>query len=228
VYLPEEDVFVTVLSNCDCKSPEDVAVKLAALAIGKPYDHQAIPVNNAILEGYTGVYENEKGQQTIISLSENQLYAQFGRGPKSKVNAFQKDKFFFPDGQMRTMEFSSNKNNQVDKLVIHSRTANEVWTKTNKPINSGAEIKVDEKILETYVGEYEINPGFSFSITREQDRLFLKATGQEKVEIFAEATNKFFLKVNGAEIEFVKDNSGKIIKAIVTQGNRQTDARRIL
>jgi hypothetical protein len=86
---------------------------------------------------------------------------------------------------------------------------------------------VDEKILETYVGEYEINPQFIFSITKEQDRLFLKATGQEKLEIFAEAENKFFLKVNGAQLEFVKDDSGKVIKAILTQGNRQTDAKKV-
>jgi hypothetical protein len=44
IYLPKEDVFVAVFSNCDCKSPADVTAKLAALAIGKPYDHKAIPV----------------------------------------------------------------------------------------------------------------------------------------------------------------------------------------
>jgi hypothetical protein len=133
IYLPKEDVFVTVFSNCDCKSPADVTAKLAALAIGKPYDHKAIPVENAILAGYTGVYENEKGQQRIISLSGNQLSSQLGQGPKTRVQAFQKDKFFFADDPMLTVEFSRNKNSQVDKLIIHSRTANEVWTKTNKP-----------------------------------------------------------------------------------------------
>ena len=227
MYLPKEDVFVAVLSNCDCKSPVDVTEKLAALAIGKPYDHKAIQLERTTLAGDTGVYENEKAQQRIISMSGNQLYLQLGRAPKSKITAFQKDKFFVADDPMLTLEFARNKDNKADKLIVHSRTANEVWTKTNKPVNAVIEIKVDEKILETYVGEYEINPGFTFSISREQDRLFLKATGQEKVEIFAEAENKFFLKVNGAQLEFVKDNSGKITKAILTQGNRQTDAKKI-
>ncbi len=107
MYLPNEDVFVAVLSNCDCKSPQDVIEKRAAIAIGKPYEHKAI------LAGYTAVYENAKGQQRIISMSENQLTSQLGRNPKAKVNEFQKDRFLFTDDPMLTLEFSRNKNNAV-------------------------------------------------------------------------------------------------------------------
>ncbi|MEO8172496.1 MAG: serine hydrolase [Sediminibacterium sp.] len=227
MYLPKEDVYVVVLTNCDCKSPVSVTEKLAALAVGKPYDYKAMPVDNSILTAYTGVYENTKGQQTIISSLDSQLYFQSGRAPKANIKAFQQEKFFFPNDPMITIEFIRNKNSADDKLVVHSRTANEVWTKTNKPIASKPEIKIDEKILETYTGEYEVNPDFSFIISKEQEKLFLKARGQEKVEIFAEAANKFFLKVNGALLEFVKDDAGKVIKAILTQGGRQTDAKKI-
>ncbi|HEY0579395.1 MAG TPA: serine hydrolase, partial [Candidatus Nitrosocosmicus sp.] len=216
MYLPKEDVFVTVLSNCDCKSPLDVTEKLAALAIGKCYDYKAIHVDSATLTCYSGVYENGKQQQKIISTSGNQLNLQSGRGPKAVMKAYQTDKFY-TDDPMVTVEISKNKNNSVDKLIIHSRTANEVWIKTNKLPASENGIKLDENILQSYVGEYEINPGFAFSITKVEGSLFLKATGQEKVEIFAEAENKFFLKVNGAQLEFVKDNSGKVIKAILIQ-----------
>ncbi len=188
MYLPKEDVFVIVLSNCDCKSPEDVTAKLTALAIGKPYGYKALPVQNAVLAGYIGVYENEKGQQRIISMSGNQLNSQLGRAPKSKINAFQKDKFFFTDDPMLTLEFSRNKNYQVDKLIIHSRTAKEVWAKTDKPINTGIEIKVDEKILETYVGKYEIKPDFTFSITQRTGQAFFKSHWAGKDRNFCESS----------------------------------------
>ena len=36
MYLPKDDVFVAVFSNCTCHSPADVTEKMAALAIGKP------------------------------------------------------------------------------------------------------------------------------------------------------------------------------------------------
>ena len=77
-----------------------------------------------------------------------------------------------------------------------------------------------------YTGEYEVSPQFSFTVTKEKDRLFLQATGQEKLEMFAETNNKFFLKVNDAQLEFVNE-SGKITKVILKQGGRTTDAMKI-
>ena len=226
MYLPGKDVYVVVLSNCDCKSPVDVTEKLATLASGKPYDHKVIQPDTATLSNYAGVYQNAKGQQAVFSTGDGQAYFQQGRSPKAKISAFAKNNFFFPNDPMVTIEFTG-RNNTVDKLIVHSRTANETWTRTNKPVDAPVEIKVNEKILESYVGEYEINPDFIFTITKEQDKLFLTARGQQKVEIFAEAENKFFLKVNGAQLEFVKDNSGKVFKAMLTQGTRQTDAKKI-
>ena len=44
--------------------------------------------------------------------------------------------------------------------------------------------------------------------------------------MFAETENKFFLKVNDAQLEFVKDESGKVTKAILNQGGRTTDAKK--
>jgi CubicO group peptidase (beta-lactamase class C family) len=226
IYLPKEDVFVVVFSNCDCNPPGDIAAKLAAIAIGRSYVQKEMTLENAVLQGYAGVYENDKGEQRIITFSENKLYSQRGRNQKYKIRAWEKDKFFFDDALL-TMEFSRNSKGEVSSLTTKSRTGNEVWSKSNNPVKTQTGIKLDSKVLETYLGEYEINPGFTFVISKEQDKLFLQATGQERVEIFAEAENKFFLKVNDAQLEFVKDSSGKITKAILNQGGRQTDAKKI-
>ena len=227
MYLPKEDVFVVVFSNCDCSYPKEITSRLAALASGKPYEYKEIPVENSILKGYTGLYENQKGQQRIITVSENKLFSQLGRGPKSNVKAYQKDMFFFDDNAMFTIEFSRNKKGGIEKLITKKLDGNEVWNKSNKPIPDSNGIKVDGKILATYVGEYEIPSIMTFSVTKEQDKLFLQGEGQEKVEMFADTENKFFLKVNDAQLEFVKDDSGKVTKAILNQGGRATDAKKI-
>lgn len=86
---------------------------------------------------------------------------------------------------------------------------------------------MDEKILETYVGQYEITHEINFSVTKEKDRLFVQATGQEKFEIFPQTETKFFSKVNDAQFEFVTDDSGKISKAVLNQSGRQADAKKI-
>ncbi len=140
IYLPKEDVFVAVFSNCGCNPPMDVATKMAALTIGKPYEFKEIPAENALLQGYTGIYETENGEQLLMTMAENQLYAQQDGRPKDKIKAYQKDKFFF-ENFMTTMEFSRNNKGEIEKITTKGRRGNEVWRKTNKPIPTEPEKK---------------------------------------------------------------------------------------
>ena len=227
IYLPKEDVFVAVFSNCDCIYPKDIASRLAALTTGRPYEYREISNENTNLKAYTGVYENQKGQQRIITVSGNKLFSQLGRGPKSNLKVYQENMFFFEDDAMQTIEFYRNKKGTIEKLLTKKLSGIETWNKTNKPIPDSNGIKVNGKILETYVGEYEIINEMNFSVAIEKDRIFVQAPEQDKFEIFAETENKFFTKVTDAEFEFVKDEFGKITKVIMNQGGRQADAKKI-
>ena len=220
MYLPKEDVYVVVLSNCNCISPERATAKLAAIAIKKPYPSKETSLPDSVLQTYAGVYEKDSDQM-LISAADGKLFLQRGNAPKISVKAFERNKFFFEDG-MITMKFAINTKGEAENLTIQSRSGNEVWKKSDKTVLTQTEIKVDEKTLEMYTGEYEVNPQFSFRITKEAGRLYLQATGQEKLELFAEANDKFFLKVNDARLQFVSE-SGKITKAILKQGGRTTD-----
>lgn len=225
IYLPKEDVFVVLLANCDCKPLDEVASKMAAMAIWKTFEYKEIAVLNSVLPVYQGVYENSKGKQRIITVADNKLYSQTGRGPKSNLRSYQKDQFFL--NTMQTIEFSRNEKDEIEKLISKNLNGNDIWIKTNKPIPDENGIKVDGKILEAYAGSYEVTPEFTFAITKEQDKLFLQAQEQEKLEMFPETETKFFLKVNDAEFVFVKDDSGKVTKAIMKQGGREADAKKI-
>lgn len=227
IYLPNEDVFVAIFSNCDCYYPKDIAAKLAALSVGKRYDYREIPVESSGLKKYAGLYENQKGQQRIISIAENRLYSQLGRGPKSELKAYQPDKFFFKDDPLKTIEFSRNQKAGVSALVTKKLDGNEVWQKTNKAVPDSNGIKVDAKILETYVGDYEIPSVLRLSVSRVNEKLFMKAAGQEQFELFADSVQKFFTKINDAEFDFVKDETGKVTKVILNQGGRTAEAKRV-
>jgi hypothetical protein len=89
------------------------------------------------------------------------------------------------------------------------------------------EVKVAEKILKQYVGDYELQPGFVLSVTLEGTQLFTQATGQVKVEVYPESETKFFLKVVEAQIEFGKDNTGKVTKLTLYQNGQVLDAKKI-
>ncbi|MFD0766031.1 serine hydrolase [Mucilaginibacter lutimaris] len=88
------------------------------------------------------------------------------------------------------------------------------------------EVAVDSAVLQTYVGKYEMNPGRILYITREGNKLFGQATGQGKLDLFAETQNKFFLKTVPVEIEFIKNEKGQVITCRIYQGGAH-DAKKI-
>lgn len=228
IYLPNEDVFVAIFSNCDCNAPDDNAARLAALTIGKPYETEAATISSDVLQQYIGVYENANGELRIITVEGEQLMSQRGSNPQFPVHASGQDRFFF-ENALLALQFSRNENGEVDKLLTHGRDGTTVWNKTEKSIDSINEpaMKVDEKVLESYVGEYEVEPTFTFIVTRDKDKLFVQATGQDRFEVFASAENKFFLRINDARLEFIKDATGKVTKVILTQSGRSIDAKKI-
>jgi hypothetical protein len=56
------------------------------------------------------------------------------------------------------------------------------------------EITVPPAVLSSYVGIYELAPGFSIAITLENGQLMEQATNQPKFPLFAESPTRFFLK----------------------------------
>jgi CubicO group peptidase (beta-lactamase class C family) len=87
-------------------------------------------------------------------------------------------------------------------------------------------IIVADSVLQSYTGQYELGPKFVITITKEGNSLFGQGTGQGKVQLFPEAQSKFFLKAADAEVEFVKDNKGDIVKLVLYQ-NGTHDARKV-
>ena len=51
-----------------------------------------------------------------------------------------------------------------------------------------------------------------------------QATGQGKVPVYAETESRFFPIVVPAEIEFIKDDQGKVTSLILHQGGRDMKA----
>ena len=86
---------------------------------------------------------------------------------------------------------------------------------------------VDADVLKQYTGEYELAPNFILTVSLEEGKLMVQATGQGKAELFAEKENFFFLKVADIQVEFIKNADGKTDKLILHQGGRDTTAKRI-
>ncbi|HUK88883.1 MAG TPA: DUF3471 domain-containing protein [Blastocatellia bacterium] len=80
--------------------------------------------------------------------------------------------------------------------------------------------KLDPKIYDSYVGQYQFGPGFSLVITREGDQLMGQATGQPKVQFYPESETKFFLKVIEGELTFVKNEKGEVTEVVFNMNGK--------
>jgi len=89
------------------------------------------------------------------------------------------------------------------------------------------EITLAPQLLDRYVGEYELAPSFHIVVTREGAALFGQPTGQDKVQLFAEKEDTFFLKVVDAQIVFTKDSSGNVTGIVLKQNGQDSPGKKI-
>ncbi|MEM7085530.1 MAG: serine hydrolase [Bacteroidota bacterium] len=89
------------------------------------------------------------------------------------------------------------------------------------------EITVDQEILQSYVGDYELQPGFIITVTEADSSLSVQATGQPKIGTTAMSDNKFKLKGVEAEIEFLSRDDGSIETLKLYQNGRIMEAPRM-
>lgn len=225
IYLPNEDVFVAVYSNCDCNGPGQVSTKMAAIAIGKPYpdEEDIISVESDNLNKLAGVYDFSDSSTRIITVEDNQLFSQRPGSNKFKLFPIKKNTFSF-ENSFATIQF--NEDGKEVKAVFANRINKTEGVKTNKPIPVHNEIQLESEILKRYTGVYEIQPGFDIVITLEGNKLMSQATGQEKIQIFPESQTKFFLKVVDAQIEFVENEKGVFESFILYQGGQEISGKK--
>jgi len=98
--LPEQKVFVAVLANADSGNadPEVLALKAAALAIGKPYaDYREVAVDPRTLHAFAGVYATDSAEGRRFTVRDGTLVMQRGKGRARPLKAFSHNGFFIPN-----------------------------------------------------------------------------------------------------------------------------------
>jgi D-alanyl-D-alanine carboxypeptidase len=228
--MPDDDVFVAILTNGSAGrdiSPGNLALQMAGIAIGKPaMDPAAITLKTEQLERFVGNYVLEDKSNVTVSRDGDQLYMQ-GRGPRSAIKAVSETEFFVP-GAFTRVFFQADASGRVTSLQIRPRAGMaEIAKRAEQAPQARVEIPVDSRILETYAGDYELAPNFILTVTVEDGKLMTQATGQQKVQVYAESETKFFLKVTDAQIEFVKDDSGAVTGLKLYQGGRILPAKKL-
>lgn len=227
IYLPEEKIFVSGLTNCDCKDISGLTTKIAAMAIGKPFPDKkdAIKLSETELEKWVGAYQFEENVVRYISHENGQLFSQREGSTKMEIYPLTKVNFIFDNGAtaylfsesdgLRTVEMTSNGTTTFGKEIDKMPPADKIA------------ITIAPKELKKYSGKYELAPGAILEVTSKESQIFAQLTGQPQFEMFPEREDVFFLKVVVAQIVFNKDKEGIITSLTLNQNGRQMPAKKI-
>ncbi|MGZ7046181.1 MAG: DUF3471 domain-containing protein, partial [Candidatus Aminicenantales bacterium] len=229
--LPEGRIFIAILTNSAIagREPEPRAVKIAWLALGLPEpQRKSVKLEAKDLDPLTGVYADEGKEERYITREGASFYSQRAGQAKNELRAVSAVEFLFKDNPAR-LRFLKDASGAVTGLRLEGRIGPaQIYTKTAKPLPSPKKVAaVDPKIYDLYVGDYELMPGFIITILRRGDKLISQATGQPEVELFPESETRYFLNVVDAQIDFVKDPSGKVTGLVLHQGGQTLPAKKI-
>src|SRR5215813_11872780 len=87
--------------------------------------------------------------------------------------------------------------------------------------------KLDPKLLDAYIGEYQIGPGISVTIMREGDKLFAAAASFGKNEIFLDFEDMFTVSLMGAQLTFIQNEKGEVSDLTIDFNSQTIRAKKI-
>jgi CubicO group peptidase (beta-lactamase class C family) len=85
-------------------------------------------------------------------------------------------------------------------------------------------VSLDAKVLDAYVGVYELSSDFALTVAREGSKLTLQqGNDAKKSELAATSPTSFIVKGQDMTLTFVADASGPVTKAVLDNGSDKID-----
>lgn len=251
IRIPKNKQLVVLLDNTGAPNLSAVQNDIIKILYNQPFDLPKVSVayvlGNAIqnnsLEAALNQYEKIK-KQPAYDLNEadiNQMGYNLISVGKIKealalmnINVIQfprsanawdsRGEAYMRNGEKAQAIRDYKKSLELDPFNMNAiRKLNELGEKVPDP----KEATVEDKILDTYVGKYQLRSSFVISITKEEGRLYAQATNQPRHELFAESATKFFMKAIDDRILFVKNEQGNPEKLILFQNGQEMPGKRI-
>jgi CubicO group peptidase (beta-lactamase class C family) len=141
------------------------------------------------------------------------------------IEGFNTELAYYPDDKLTVVALANLNGGAPEGIAV--KLAAVVHGEKVVLASERKEVMVNPKVLDGYVGNYELGPKFILSVIRDGNKLVTQATDQPKVPIFAEGDRDFFAKAVDAQITFVTDAHGRASELILHQGGQDLHAKRV-
>jgi beta-lactamase regulating signal transducer with metallopeptidase domain len=225
-----------------------ISISKAAPASKTEFDrqrepHTAISLDPKLLDAYVGFYRNtETGSIMIVTRDGDHLLTRrAGNRPVPEYPYTDHDFFLTIAAQQNS--FIADASGAVVRVVHHQlgqtetlerlsnedgeRAAAEFMQRLNAERTPHAEVAIDPKLLDGYVGSYQLTPRLVFTVTRDGDKLLARLTGQQTFEVHPYSDRDFFYTIVAAQLTFVVGADGKATAVVLHQNGRDRTAERV-
>lgn len=218
--LPQQKIFVAVLANADSGNvnPALLAKKAAALALGKPFmEPKEIALDASALEDFTGVYAIEGKERRTFTSRDGKLWVTRGDGPPITLAPYANNAFFAA-GTLTRFEFGRDAKGTVTHVTVDVEGERTRHARTGDAPAPKPAVKIASAGFDARAGSYRLAPQFAITLSREGERYFAQATGQQKFEIFPESEDLFVVREVNAELRFEQGADGKPVLVLHENG----------
>ena len=119
----------------------------------------------------------------------------------------------------------------VIPFTINAVNARAGFLRFTEMMNARTEITLDPAVLDTYLGEYELESyPYGIFVTRDGDALFAQSPGFDgwgdfPLQLGAESPTEFFVRRGSAKASFVIDSTGTVTGIVWHQGGKDVPGR---
>lgn len=226
-FRPDTKLGVVVLTN-STENIDDIGRHLLDPKRELTAVQKTVRVPSETLDAYVGWYEMQPGPTIQITRQGDQLLAKVSGQGAYPIFAESEAKFYYKIVNAQ-ISFVRDEAGKVTSLTLHQNgdhTAKRL-PDDYQPPPPPKEITLDKKILERYVGKYQLAPGAVLTVALSGEQLTVQLTGQPAFPIFAESETKFFLKVVEAALTFEVDPSGHATAVTLHQSGVDQRAARM-
>jgi CubicO group peptidase (beta-lactamase class C family) len=228
IYIPERDVFVAVFANSapSATPPDNVAIKLAMLAIGDPFpDLEKQRIDLKAVEPLLGTYKAAGSDDQRVFFSHGgKLFTRVQGAELEEVLPAGNGRFFYEGG---TSWFDLKQDRSGTEMKIYRQDASGPETATRVgPVPAEARpADVPRSVLQRYVGSYSVQGQIAI-ITLGEDGLSVKVGSQPSFRLIPHNATEFTVESVGAGVVFNGPDGGSATSMTIHQGGQSIEAPR--
>ena len=192
---------------------------------------ETILVDEKVLTKLNGQFELVPGFIITVTNQGSQLLVQATGQPQLPFASISESSFINRQAKAK-ITFELDSNAKAISLTLHQggtaqkarRLSDEEVEKNNTQTQT---VSLSETQLKNLVGEFQLMPEFTLTITVENSQLIVQATGQGKVAFDAESTSEFSNQALQAKIVFELDQQAKAISLTLLQSGQTLRGKRL-